>query len=281
MRYLGCALAALAVMGCQSRSSLRDPFLPERGVFGHRSARASDDGLPPYRPIAPEVKEVDLRPVDPERPDPGPGVSLPAPTNDDPRPTLAEQSAGAYSVRPGDRLEVLFLDVPHVDVEHLFAPGDLIRVEYLHLGAEGIDVTGASPVRSSGLDRTALIEPDGRVSLPYLGAVAAAGRSASQLSEQLTAAYRRYYVDPNILVSLAKPSSPANRMREASQGSITRVAPDGTINLPTLGVVAVAGLTVSELQREVAARYRRATPRVDATIRLAEPARIASPANRE
>lgn len=48
------------------------------------------------------------------------------------------------------------------------------------------------------------IRPDGRISLPLIGEVQAGGLTVTQLSERVTKAYTKFFVDPKIVVNVAK-----------------------------------------------------------------------------
>ncbi|MNS48691.1 Polysialic acid transport protein KpsD precursor [compost metagenome] len=48
------------------------------------------------------------------------------------------------------------------------------------------------------------IRPDGRISLPLLGEVQAGGLTVPQFSDRVTKAYTKFFVDPKIVVNVAK-----------------------------------------------------------------------------
>lgn len=48
------------------------------------------------------------------------------------------------------------------------------------------------------------IRPDGRISLPLIGEVRAGGLTVVQLTDQVTKAYTKFFVDPKIVVNVAK-----------------------------------------------------------------------------
>ena len=48
------------------------------------------------------------------------------------------------------------------------------------------------------------IRPDGRISLPLIGEVDAGGLTLPQLTQRVTKAYSKYYVEPHIIVNVAK-----------------------------------------------------------------------------
>ncbi len=48
------------------------------------------------------------------------------------------------------------------------------------------------------------IRPDGRISLPLIGEMLAGGQTLPQLQERITKAYTRFFVDPHVVVNVAK-----------------------------------------------------------------------------
>jgi polysaccharide export outer membrane protein len=48
------------------------------------------------------------------------------------------------------------------------------------------------------------VRPDGKISLPLLGEIRAGGLTVTQLTDQVTKAYTKFFVDPKIVVSVAK-----------------------------------------------------------------------------
>lgn len=187
------------------------------------------------------------------------------PTEDlstEPRPVRV---TGNYEVRPGDELDILFRQSWDQGSDYRLMPGDQIRMEIL--------LQGSGPGRSEPtLDRSTRIQPDGKITLPYLGLVDASGRTVVELAKRLSDGYSEYYVEPEVLVSLVSSGEGLHELREAlrSAGSrSTLVAPDGKVTLPYLGAVKAAGLRVSEIEAEINERYRRALPGIATTVRLA------------
>lgn len=96
-------------------------------------------------------------------------------------------------------------------------PGDTLRVEV---------------IEDSTLNRQVLVLPDGTISFPYAGAVAAAGRSTGQIERTLSSAMAsNFAAPPTVYVSVA--SIPPAKVTE-------RVKP--TINVYLMGEVATPGL---------------------------------------
>jgi polysaccharide export outer membrane protein len=64
------------------------------------------------------------------------------------------------------------------------------------------DVLKLSFAEESDLDQTQKIRRDGKISLPYLGEVTAAGKRVIDLQRQLTSRYDEYLDNPEVLVTL-------------------------------------------------------------------------------
>jgi protein involved in polysaccharide export with SLBB domain len=210
-------------------------------------------------PASPSASESDLPMVRPIRP----SSELPA---------IMSAIVDRYVLVPGDQLELVYTPARAQGQEYRLLPGDEIRVEYLHLhgtnGTKAIDASGLAP-----LDRTLRVQPDGRVALPYLGTMEVAGWTVGELTDELNDRYRRYYVEPLMLVSLTGSGAELRELRESLRSSGSRlvsVAPDGTINLARIGMVNAAGLTIAELQRTLTQRYEESDSRLAVTARLAK-----------
>lgn len=185
-----------------------------------------------------------------------------------------QQRISRYVVGAGDRLEILYTESWNAQGEYRLLPGDRVRIEYLHLFRMDEDAEVPDPVAASGLDRDLLVSPDGKITLPYVGVVDAAGNTVTELADRLNAKYQEYYLEPKMLVTLLETGSRLEDLRQAirTAGSrLVRVAPDGTITLPHVGIVPAADLTLAELQTELAERYRRTALGFAVTVRLAAP----------
>ena len=68
----------------------------------------------------------------------------------------------------------------------------------LHAG----DILDISLWKEEGMQREVLVLPDGTISFPLAGHVAAAGRTAAQIEQILAERLRKYYPDPFITVSV-------------------------------------------------------------------------------
>jgi polysaccharide biosynthesis/export protein len=74
---------------------------------------------------------------------------------------------------------------PHTAVR--LSPGDVIKLSF---------------AEESDLDETQKVRRDGKISLPYLGEVTAAGRRVIDLQHELTRRYEEYLDNPEVLVTL-------------------------------------------------------------------------------
>lgn len=57
------------------------------------------------------------------------------------------------------------------------------------------------------LSNSLLVRPDGMISMPLLGDVKAAGRTTTQLADEITVMLKKYIQDPNVTVVLSKVNS--------------------------------------------------------------------------
>jgi polysaccharide export outer membrane protein len=113
------------------------------------------------------------------------------------------------------------------------------------------------------LNRNLLIQPDGTITLRLLGQVHATGRTVTQLRDALDELYKKYYKVPSITVTPLKVNTKLEDLRATvdrragvgGQSQFVRVTPEGTVSLPAIGSVMAQGLTLTEFQDEVNARY--------------------------
>ena len=173
---------------------------------------------------------------------------------------------------PGDRLEVIYSQGWDEDADYRLQPGDRIRVEYMHLKR----VLTESEAQAPQWDRQVRLQPDGKVSLPLLGQVAAAGLGIGEFARRLDEAYRDYYVRPEMLVTLVDTGSSLQDLRRAEQaagGRPVAIDPDGKLRLPRVGPVPASGLKLDELIVEMNERLGVAAPGTRATVRYLGPPR--------
>jgi polysaccharide export outer membrane protein len=153
-----------------------------------------------------------------------------------------------YRLRVDDALEFQFrVDHNRMSGQYKINVGDELLVE---------------SVTASELTRTLLVLPDGKIALPLIGLVDAAGRTSIELRDDLQKKFKTYYQDPSISVNLTRPNSKLEELRTAIAGQIGfakqtlpgRVTPEGTVQLPAVGSVPAQGLTIEEFKTEVEER---------------------------
>ena len=153
------------------------------------------------------------------------------------------------SLASGDKLEVIFhLGQTTID-KYEIAPGDTIRVDFLK-----------DPVNNLSVK----VRPDGKVSLPMLGSVTAAGVTVDDLGKRIGLAYRpTLQGDPIVTVNLVEFETPtekfAKSIRRTSEGLSREVvvARDGTVTLPMLPPVSVTARSAEALKAMLDADYAR------------------------
>jgi polysaccharide export outer membrane protein len=112
--------------------------------------------------------------------------------------------------------------------EYRIGPGDLLKVQVFQV---------------EDLDRDIRVDNAGRVSLPLIGSVQAAGLSVAQLQDQVATRYReRYLRDPQVTVSLQE--SPTQRVTVGGAVTEPGVYPMGAPHLTLQQAVAMSrGIT--------------------------------------
>ncbi|GAB6187090.1 polysaccharide biosynthesis/export family protein [Thermopirellula anaerolimosa] len=155
-----------------------------------------------------------------------------------------------YRLRVDDELQIVYrLTREETSRPYRLNVGDEIRVE-----------SAVDPK----IERTVIVQPDGTVTLLFLGQVKATGHTVDQLRLKLDQLYSKYYRNPSITVTPVVVNSKLEDLRasvdrragEGGQSQNVRVTPEGTISLPLLATVPAQGLTLRELEMELNARYR-------------------------
>jgi polysaccharide biosynthesis/export protein len=155
-----------------------------------------------------------------------------------------------YRLRVDDVIEFVYrLKRDEVSRPYLLDVGDVLKVESL------VDPT---------LNREVTVQPDGTIDLLLLGPVRVVRRTVEEIRDDLNEKYKKFYRITDLNVSRVRTQTRATDMLEAvnnrffsgGQGKQVRVTPEGTISLPSIGVVPAQGLTLDELRREVQERYQ-------------------------
>jgi polysaccharide export outer membrane protein len=161
-----------------------------------------------------------------------------------------------YRIRVDDELEFVYLFTHNESGEpYRFGVGDELIIESL----TDETLNRGDLTTGRGLE----IQPDGTVTLRLLGQFAVAGRTVEEIRKELETRYTKYYQVPAITVTPLKTNTQLEDLKatidaRAGTGGLVRAArvtPEGTVQLPGIGDVPAHGLTTSELEREVEARY--------------------------
>jgi polysaccharide export outer membrane protein len=154
-----------------------------------------------------------------------------------------------YRLRVDDQLDFVFrVDRDRIPGNYKFVVGDSLLVE--------------SPTDPT-LRRTLVVQPDGRITLPHVGQVEAAGRTITELRNDLDEKFKAYLNVPAITVEPLRINSKLEELRSTIAGQIGfakqvfpgRVTPEGTVQLPAVGSVPAQGLTIEEFHMELNERF--------------------------
>jgi polysaccharide export outer membrane protein len=155
----------------------------------------------------------------------------------------------SYYLRVNDLITLIHIASRRKSAEaYRLGVGDRLRVE--------------SSVDES-LERELVIQPDGNITLPIVGEVAAAGRTIRELRDDLVGIFREAQRQPDITVTPLDINTGVRDIIQAvtsvigsnGQTKDLRVTPEGTNQAPGLGSVYVQGMTIEELRDELEARY--------------------------
>ncbi|MEM7457409.1 MAG: polysaccharide biosynthesis/export family protein [Planctomycetota bacterium] len=158
-----------------------------------------------------------------------------------------------YRIRIGDQLEFIYMLTRDRSAEpYKFYVGDVISI------SSNTDV-------SLNVEEVEILS-DGTISLDLIGQVVTAGKTVSDLQDELNEKYEEFVKKPGIVVRVVQSDTPLQDLRDAvdaragqgGQARIVQVTPDGTFSLPLIGNVPAIGLSLDEVRREVNARYRMA-----------------------
>src|SRR5947207_1328877 len=150
-------------------------------------------------------------------------------------------------VEVGDEVEILFNinRIPTPGPYHIRV-GDELHIEFLS---------------ESDKSRAVTVRPDGRISLPLLGPVTAAGQTPDAFARQLQDKYSGSIPGAQLTVNVSKSHSPLDDFLEvlgtgAKARSLTeKVLPDGTLAVPLLQAIPARRRTLSEVQNEINSGY--------------------------
>lgn len=165
---------------------------------------------------------------------------------------LLPPSVSEFTVSPGDvlRIEAAIYTAP--DHKFLLERGGQILITF-HAAREGDyrlmpgDEIRVSFLTDNSLDFDITIRLDGRISIPRIGEVEAAGKTPGELGKELSKAYQGKIEDPRTMILVLRSNmEPINLMA----GEHT-ILPDGDVHLPLLGAFSAAGASIKDLEDRI------------------------------
>lgn len=157
-----------------------------------------------------------------------------------------------YHIAPGDVLDVLFqIRTWKQNDNFALAIDHTISVKFVH---------------TPELNETQRIQPDGKVSLPYLGEVYVVNKTVQELTDELKDRYRNILRDPEIYVTVPEFRSRIkelkNDLHTAPRGlsRLVMVRPDGYATFPLIGDLFVGGKVFKEMNETLDRLYDKVLP---------------------
>ncbi len=166
-----------------------------------------------------------------------------------------------YRLNVGDNLEVSFLiDSSVVQPTYRLNPNDEFDVDFR---------------THPEYNRTVIVRPDGRISLPGKNGIKVAGLSPEAAAALIKSTYDDVLIDPVVTVMLRRFRTVTDDFRDLTQRAdmgrvkVLAIEPDGKINLPMVPPVQAAGRTVHEVMGSLNAAYKHQLASVTTSVRLA------------
>ena len=164
-----------------------------------------------------------------------------------------------YRLNVGDVLEIIY-QVRNVvtDEPYRLKIEDTIRIVFPY---------------QERFDQELTVAGDGNIRCLLIGEIRAATRTAGELEAQLKAGYARYINDPELTVVVEAANVKIEELKRAittaprGQSRLVPIKSDGTIDLPYIGEVHLAGLTVNQSKKLLDQRYMEEDlPEVEVTV---------------
>jgi protein involved in polysaccharide export with SLBB domain len=157
------------------------------------------------------------------------------------------EGLGPYRLSPGDVLEVMYhISLTSEAQEYRIRVNDELGVEFFY---------------HPQLNRTVLVRPDGKITLPLRGEFDAAGLRPVELAAGVANRFSDILNKPQVTVHVNKYSSKIIELQRAITNSVRgqakacTVTPDGKIYLPLLREIRAANRTVEELRELINQEY--------------------------
>lgn len=147
------------------------------------------------------------------------------------------------AARPLDREAIAALNGRASQEQYILTPGDRIAVRF-HYNSE--------------LDEEVAIRPDGRVSLPIVEEVVAAGRTPQELGRALMDAYARSFGTESgrYVLSIGERISIKSFYNDKLNEDVI-IRPDGKISMQLVGEIQAAGVTPDQLVAAITQRLKK------------------------
>jgi polysaccharide export outer membrane protein len=153
-----------------------------------------------------------------------------------------------YRLSPGDALEVMYhLSLVSEAQDYKIGVNDELNVDFFY---------------QPQINRTVVVRPDGKITLPVKGDFSAAGRRPEELAANVAKQFSDILNRPVVTVSVNKYSSKITELQKAitnaprGQAKVFPIGPDGNIYLPLLKPVKAANRTIDELNDAINNEYR-------------------------
>jgi polysaccharide export outer membrane protein len=130
------------------------------------------------------------------------------------------------------------------------------------------------------VSRDVVVLPDGTISLDKIGTIKAKGLTIIELDDMLTESYKREYIDPEIDIIVVEVQKKLKEFLDllaqnyVARSKIFLVNMDGNVNLPHIGDVWIAGMTIAEASKIVTEKYREKFPSLEVSLVLNESVRM-------
>ncbi len=173
--------------------------------------------------------------------------------------------------------------MPFIDRNFTLAPNDVLGLSF-YTRAEPLeeypiqigDTMFIEFHQQEHLNRNGVVQPDGRLPMPYIGPYPAAGKSSQKLSEELTAEYktRELFKNVQVTTSVLAFNSRLKELQATISNGMTgqirdvTIGQDGYLSLPMADRVLLAGLPVEDARREIRAVYETAMPGASVDVEL-------------
>lgn len=158
-----------------------------------------------------------------------------------------------YQLKAEDRLELVYHFTNPISGDYLLEPGDRIAISF---------------IKTPELNLDQKIRPDGKLSLQYIGDVAAAGKSVEQLTATIKQAYQAILKAPTVLVVVKEAQNKMASLKESLRHYNTgysrfiTIKSDGLVSLPLIGEVDIKDQSIAQIKQQINKQYQQKYPSI-------------------